>query len=139
VQKATVEAIRAELAGLKSQLPFILGQTAGPRVRIDTEGERELAEQMKTHAQAAYEYAVALFDGGKAIQALVPYWSKRLMEAEELAQGESAAIAQRHLDRMQSLLGNVKARFESGVATRMDYAAAQHAVAEASLLLKRRK
>jgi len=140
VQEATVEAIRVDLLGLKSQTRFILGQVANEsRSRVESDVERDLAEQMVTHAQTAYESAKALYEGGKDAPDVVPYWSRRLMEAEELAQGESAETAQRHLDRMQSLLETAKGRFEGGVTTAMSYAAARHAVAEAELLLKRRR
>jgi outer membrane protein TolC len=61
------------------------------------------------------------------------------MEAEELLHSRSAAIARKHVERMQSLVGPIKEKFEAGVASQLDFADAQFSLSEANLLLSQRQ
>jgi hypothetical protein len=140
VFETEVATARAEFSALQSHLPFLLGQTDPETpAPADVDGTRALAEEMLAYAREAYESAAALWEGGKEDQAPVLFWSKRILGAEERLQGMSADSAKRHRQRVQRLLNAVKERFEGGVATRMEYAAAQYYLTEADLLLEQRK
>lgn len=90
-------------------------------------------------AQEGYKVHLdAYAEGFKTIESL-PVWSRRLMDAEVIANHDPVKAAQAHLDRMQTLLNRNELKMKVGSASKWDLAEAKYDVMEAEWLLEAAK
>ncbi len=138
--EARVETVRIELAGMRSQLPLILGRTAmEPQRPTGLVDERQHAESALLHAEQALKLTQKDLEAGRGDQDDVCLWSKRVMEAEGMLDRKPIAAIERHRDRMQALLKVAMVKFRAAVLSETSVVSLQYYVAEAELLLAQSK